>query len=81
MAKADMKQQSNGGVNLILCVARRPIRPVGLNCVEPSTMVADLRTIRDWEVHNGTRWVPYGISGEYLNFLMDSNLNLPSKTK
>ena len=77
LAKSDLELQNKHGVRFLLCVVQRPFRPVGVISDEAKTRVAELRTIRDLEIHNGTKWVPFGISGEYLNFLMDTKQDSP----
>ena len=77
LAKSDLELQNKHGVRFLLCVVQRPFKPVGVISVEAKTRVAELRTIRDLEIHNGTKWVPFDISGEYLNFLMDTKQDSP----
>ena len=56
-----------------------PFRPVGRSMVDPETLVADLRAIRDWELLFGKKWAPYPVSGEYLNFFSDPEQDCPLK--
>ena len=64
-AKVDVEQQNDHGVRFLFCVYTTcPFRPMGPSRVDPKTLVADLRAIRDWEFLLGKKWVPYAVSGE-----------------
>ena len=54
------------GMNFTLRVVCKRIRPADGKTVLPSTSIAELKSIEDWEIHNGTEWIPHGISGRYL---------------
>ena len=78
--KADVEQQNDNGVRFVFCAYTTcPFRPVGPSRVDPKTLVADFRAIRDWEFLMGKKWSPYAVSGEYLNFLIDPKQDRPLK--
>ena len=56
-----------------------PLQTSGTEQVDPKTLVADFRAIRDWEFLFGKKWSPYAVSGEYLNFFIDPKQDRPLK--
>ena len=56
-----------------LRVVYKPIRPVDTKTIAPNASVAELRSIEDWEIQDGAEWIPYGISGNYLEFMVPTN--------
>ena len=62
-ANDDVEQKTDLGMRFMLCAYTAcPFRPEGMSRVDPETLVADLRAIRDWELFFGNKWEPYPVS-------------------
>ena len=78
----DGKTMANGehakdhdGMKFTLCVAYKPIRPVFQKSISPKTLVANVMSIKEWEIMEEADWNPFSISGEYLGFFEPQNLS------
>ena len=47
----------------------KPIRPTAPKSIPPNTSIAELNNIEEWELHDGTQWIAYDITGKSLEFM------------